>query len=138
MKSLSCLKARRTNPLCSKLASTPDGKNTRTVSVVPIENEGALRNRAWIEGNLHKVDKLSGGKLAYVYLPDTGFGGYTSFNRYFFAQVGREGAVIDERFNGGGAAADYVIDYLRRPLAELLDDARRPGLHHAGGRHLRP
>ncbi len=99
-----------------KVGPAADGKGARNVSVVPIETEAALRNRAWIEGNLHKVDKLSGGKLAYVYLPDTGFGGYTSFNRYFFAQVGREGAVIDERFNGGGSAADYVIDYLRRPL----------------------
>jgi tricorn protease len=99
-----------------KVGPTADGKGARNVTVVPIENEGALRNRAWIEGNLHKVEKLSGGRLAYVYLPDTAFGGYTSFNRYFFAQVGREGAVIDERFNGGGAAADYVIDYLRRPL----------------------
>ena len=99
-----------------KVGPSADGKGARNVTVVPIETEAALRNRAWIEGNLHKVDKLSGGKLAYVYLPDTGFGGYTSFNRYFFAQVGREGAVIDERFNGGGSAADYVIDYLRRPL----------------------
>jgi tricorn protease len=99
-----------------KVGSMPDGKTAHIVTVVPIESEGALRNRAWIEGNLHKVDQLSGGKVAYVYLPDTGFGGYTSFNRYFFAQVGREGAVIDERFNGGGSAADYVIDYLKRPL----------------------
>ncbi len=99
-----------------KVGPTPDGKGAHTVTVVPIESEANLRNRAWIEGNLHAVDKLSGGKVAYVYLPDTGFGGYTSFNRYFFAQIGREGAVIDERFNGGGAAADYVIDYLRRPL----------------------
>jgi tricorn protease len=99
-----------------KVGPTPDGKTAHNVTVVPIESEAALRNRAWIEGNLHAVDKLSGGKLAYVYLPDTGFGGYTSFNRYFFAQIGREGAVIDERFNGGGSAADYVIDYLRRPL----------------------
>jgi tricorn protease len=99
-----------------KVGSSADGKGARSVTVVPIESEAALRNRAWIEGNLHKVDKLSGGRVAYVYLPDTGFGGYTSFNRYFFAQVGREGAVIDERFNGGGSAADYVIDYLRRPL----------------------
>ncbi|HEY1939163.1 MAG TPA: PDZ domain-containing protein [Candidatus Angelobacter sp.] len=99
-----------------KIGASADGKGARTVTVVPIETEAALRNRAWIEGNLHKVDKLSGGRLAYVYLPDTGFGGYTSFNRYFFAQIGREGAVIDERFNGGGSAADYVIDYLKRPL----------------------
>jgi len=99
-----------------KISATPDGKNARTVTVVPIASEAALRNRAWIEGNLRKVEKLSGGRLAYVYLPDTGSGGYTSFNRYFFAQLEREGAVIDERFNGGGSAADYIIDYLRRPL----------------------
>jgi tricorn protease len=99
-----------------KVGPAADGKGARNVTVVPIENEATIRNRAWIEDNLHKVDKLSGGRLAYVYLPDTGFGGYTSFNRYFFAQIGREGAVIDERFNGGGSAADYVIDYLRRPL----------------------
>jgi len=100
-----------------KVGPSSDGKGAHNVTVVPIENETALRNRAWIYSNLEKVDKMSGGRLAYVYLPDTGFGGYTSFNRYFFAQVGREGAVIDERFNGGGAAADYIIDYLRRPLA---------------------
>lgn len=99
-----------------RVGPTADGKGARNVTVVPIESETGLRNRAWIEANLRKTEQLSGGKVAYVYLPDTGFGGYTSFNRYFFAQVGREGAVIDERFNGGGSAADYVIDYLRRPL----------------------
>jgi tricorn protease len=54
--------------------------------------------------------------VAYVYLPDTYSGGYTNFNRYFFAQVGKEAVIIDERFNGGGDIADYIIDYLRRPL----------------------
>jgi tricorn protease len=99
-----------------KVGPATDGKGGRNVTVVPIESESALRNRAWIDGNLRKTDELSGGRVAYVYLPNTGIGGYTAFNRYFFAQVGREGAVIDERFNGGGSAADYVIDYLRRPL----------------------
>ena len=49
-------------------------------------------------------------------LNDTALGGYTNFNRYYFAQVHKDAAVIDERFNGGGTAADYIIDYLRRPL----------------------
>jgi tricorn protease len=93
-----------------------DGKGSRKVTVVPVEGEDDLRLLAWMEDNRRKVDELSGGRLAYVYLPDTGGGGYTNFNRYFFAQLGREGAVIDERFNGGGAAADYIVDYLRRPL----------------------
>lgn len=100
-----------------RVGPSPDGKGARNVTVVPIDNETPLRNRGWIYSNLEKVNKMTDGRVAYIYLPDTGFGGYTSFNRYFFAQVGREGAVVDERFNGGGAAADYVIDYLRRPLA---------------------
>ena len=99
-----------------KVGTNPDGANAREVTVVPIGNEAQLRYLAWIEDNRRKVDELSGGKLAYVHLPDTGFGGYTNFNRYYFAQINKEGAVLDERFNGGGTAADYIIDYLRRPL----------------------
>jgi tricorn protease len=99
-----------------KVSAGPDGKDARLVQVVPIDSDANLRNRAWIENNRRKVDELSGGRLAYVYLPDTGNGGYTAFNRYYFAQIGRQGAVLDERFNGGGQVADYIIDYLRKPL----------------------
>jgi len=99
-----------------KVGPSPDGKGAREVTVVPVDDESGLRNLAWIEGNRRLVDKLSNGRLAYVYLPDTAQGGYTNFNRYYFAQVGKEGAVIDERYNGGGLIADYIIDYMRRPL----------------------
>ena len=98
-----------------KVGPNPDGSESRDVTVVPIPSEDQLRHLDWIEGNRHKVDQLSGGRLAYVHLPDTADGGFTSFNRYYFAQVGREGAVIDERYNHGGDLADYIIDYLRRP-----------------------
>jgi len=99
-----------------RVGPNADGDGARDVTVVPIATEASLRNLAWIEGNRRKVDELSGGKLAYVYVPDTAMPGYTSFNRYFFAQVGKQGAVIDERFNGGGQLADYIVDYLNRPL----------------------
>jgi tricorn protease len=91
---------------------TTDG--ARAATVVPIANEQGLRTRAWVEANRRLVDSLSGGKLAYVYLPNTGQPGYTSFNRYYFAQQDKQAAVIDERFNGGGSAADYIIDALQR------------------------
>ncbi|HEX4749496.1 MAG TPA: PDZ domain-containing protein [Bryobacteraceae bacterium] len=94
--------------------SRPVLEGARQVTVVPVANEQALRTRAWVEENRRKVDKLSGGKLAYVYLPNTGQPGYTSFNRYYFAQQDKQGAIIDERFNGGGSAADYIIDVLQR------------------------
>jgi Peptidase family S41 len=60
--------------------------------------------------------RLTGGRVAYVYLPDTAGQGYTRFNRYCFAQAGRDGVIVDERFNGGGLLADHVIDYLREPV----------------------
>jgi tricorn protease len=52
-------------------------------------------------------------------LPDTGSGGFTNFNRYYFAQIGKQAAVLDERFNQGGDLADYIIDNLRRPLMSM-------------------
>jgi len=98
------------------LNDRPSVEGSREVTVVPVSSEGGLRRRAWIEGNRRKVDELSGGRLAYVWLPDTGQGGYTAFNRYYFAQQDKPAAVIDERFNGGGSAADYMVDVMARKL----------------------
>jgi tricorn protease len=103
-----------------KVGASADGKDAREVTVVPVGSEQGLRNLAWIEDNRRKVDRMSGGRLAYVYIPNTGGGGWTSFNRYFFAQTNKQGAVIDERFNGGGLLADYVVEYLsRQQLARI-------------------
>jgi len=93
---------------------SPDGKNTRDISVTPIASEASLRNTDWIESNRKKVAGLSGGKLAYVYLPDTGSGGFTNFNRYYFAQTDKQGVIMDERFNAGGQVADYFVEVLGR------------------------
>jgi tricorn protease len=104
-----------------------DGTGARDVTVVPVASEFGLRNYNWIESNRRKVDQLSGGKLAYVYLPDTGAGGFNNFNRYFFAQVGKQGVILDERFNHGGQIADYVIDYLnRKPMSILVPRDGKP------------
>jgi tricorn protease len=94
----------------------PDGSNSRVVDVVPIANEAALRNRDWVEGNLKKVEQATGGRVAYVYVPNTSSEGYTYFRRYFYPQSYKDAIIIDERFNGGGLIADYYIDTLRRPF----------------------
>lgn len=94
--------------------SRPVMEGARTVIVIPVANEQALRTRAWVESNRRLVEKLSDGQLAYVYLPNTGQPGYSSFNRYYFSQQDKKGVVVDERFNGGGSAADYIIDILQR------------------------
>jgi tricorn protease len=96
------------------LNDKPVAEGARKVTVIPVASDQGLRSRAWVEHNRRLVDSLSQGKLAYVHLPNTGQPGYTSFNRYYFAQQDRQGAIIDERFNGGGSAADYIIDVLQR------------------------
>jgi len=93
-----------------------DGKGSRTVKVVPIEDERPLRNRDWVEGNLRHVTEATHGRVAYVYVPNTAEAGHTYFKRYFFPQADREAIIVDERHNGGGSVADYYIDILRRPV----------------------
>jgi tricorn protease len=97
-----------------RVGPSANGAGARDVTVVPLPSEAMLRHLAWVDENRRTVDKLSGGKLAYIYVPNTANEGYTSFNRYFFAQQDKLGAVVDERFNTGGNIADYMVDYLRR------------------------
>jgi tricorn protease len=99
-----------------RLNSTPSLEGSRLVTVVPVASEDALRSRAWVERNRRIVDSLSNGRLAYVWLPNTGGPGYTYFTRYYFAQQHKEGAVIDERYNQGGQVADYLANELSRTL----------------------
>ena len=113
--------------------SQPSMQGARQVTVVPVASEQALRTRAWVEASRRLVDKLSNGRLAYVYVPNTGQGGYQSFNRYYFAQQDKQGAIIDERFNGGGSAADYIIDVLQRDFDGYFNNVagdRRPSRAH--------
>jgi len=99
-----------------KVSSTTSSDSAKEVVVEPISSERTLRSIDWIETNRRKVDVLSDGKLAYVYLPNTGGSGFASFNRYYFAQQDKKGVILDERNNGGGSAADYMIDVMSRTL----------------------
>ncbi len=98
----------------------PSMDGSWTVTVEPIRSETALRQRAWVEDNRRRVDELSGGRVAYAWIPNTGGSGVVSFDRYYFAQQHKEGAVIDERFNGGGNLDDYMVDYMTRDLRAAI------------------
>jgi tricorn protease len=108
-------------PTRIKVSAQSSGENARTHTVVPLPGENTLRDFNWVEANRRRVEELSGGRLAYIYLADTGRNGYNAFNRDFYAQQDRQGVIIDERFNSGGAPADYVIEHLRRaPLSYYM------------------
>ena len=99
-----------------RIGKNPSMEGSRVITVIPIPSEDGLRTRAWVEDNRRLVDKLSNGRLAYVWLPNTAGPGYTYFTRYYYAQQDKEGAIIDERYNHGGQVADYIVSELDRKL----------------------
>ena len=108
------------------VAKTAAGTGRREITVEPIANESLLRRWAWIEGNRQRVQALSGGRIAYVYMPDTAGPGFEHFNRMFFAQIDKQALILDDRRNGGGQAANYVTELLSRPYLSSWKD--RDGL----------
>jgi tricorn protease len=95
----------------------PDGSASRVVTVEPLSDEHALRTLDWVEGNMKKVHDATKGRVAYVYIPDTGKTGHAYFKRYFYSQLDKEAVILDERFNTGGSWGDYYLDHLRRPFS---------------------
>lgn len=95
-----------------------DGAKTAIVKTLTLPQEARLRHLAWIEANRRFVDKLSGGKVGYIYVRSTGIDGQNELVRQFSAQVHKDALIIDERFNSGGQIPDRFIELLnRKPLA---------------------
>lgn len=85
------------------------------VKAIGLGEEMRLRYRAWIERNRAYVAEKSGGKVAYVYVPNTGVDGQTDLFRQFYGQRDRAAMIIDERWNGGGQIPNRFIELLNRP-----------------------
>src|SRR4029077_15434274 len=116
-----------------RVGPNADGSGAREVTVVPVASETGLRNLAWIEENRRKVDQMTGGQVAYIYMPDTANGGLTAFNRYFYAQIGKAGAIVDERFNGGGLLATDIAEILnRKPMSAASNRVGEPLMQPQG------
>jgi tricorn protease len=96
------------------LSKTNDAKGARKVIITPIKGEYSLVHHQWILDNIEKVDKASGGKIGYIYIPDMGVEGLNEFARYFYPQLDKEGLIIDDRANGGGNVSPMILERLAR------------------------
>jgi tricorn protease len=105
----------------------PKKKTTglRHVVVQALGSEDDLRYRAWIEKNRKYVEEKTGGKVGYVYVPDTGIPGQNNLFRQFYGQQGKAALIVDERWNGGGQIPTRFIELLNRPRTNYW--ARRDG-----------
>lgn len=98
-----------------RVGPRPEMADSREIGVTPVASEFELRKSDWVLANRRKVDELSRGRVAYIYLPDTGrTSGARSFAQEWFAQAGREAAIIDVRYNGGGQLATDIVEQLLR------------------------
>ena len=84
------------------LSANADGSEPRTTTVVPIGSESRLRRQSWIEDNRRRVDELSDGRLAYIYMPNTGGAGRAAFDRDFFSHETPDGEGFFDRLEGAG------------------------------------
>ena len=96
------------------ISANSDGSGSRNIDIEPISSENMLRLWYWVESNRKAVDEATEGRVGYIYLPNTAGAGYTFFNRMFYAQLDKDALIIDERANGGGQAADYIVEVLNR------------------------
>lgn len=106
------------------IADKPDGKR-RDIVVEPVKKELELRQQAWIDHNRETVDKLSDGKIAYVYLSDMEALGMEQFMRQFYNQIDKRALIVDDRWNGGGFIDQIVLERLRRVLVGMSTDRER-------------
>ncbi|MDQ7007335.1 MAG: PDZ domain-containing protein [Acidobacteriota bacterium] len=98
------------------LAADDSGRDPHTCRIEPLASERTLRYRQWVEENRRRVERLSGGRVGYVHIPDMMEGGLIEFARSWYPQYGKRAMVIDERYNGGGFVGDMIIDRLERKL----------------------
>lgn len=96
--------------------NAPALSGARKVRVRTIASEQQLRYIEWVEGNRKKVAQMTGGRVGYMHVPDTGMGGVTEFLKGFYSQSDKEAMIIDERFNGGGMIPTFFIEKLQRTI----------------------
>lgn len=101
-------------PTKISVSSNADGSNSRTYTVYPTAGEGRLRRANWAENNRRLVEKLSSGKIGYIFIEAYDGDGIMNAIRGLTGFADKQGIIIDQRYNGGGITPDYLIEWMKR------------------------
>lgn len=110
------LRNKADRPVSLTVNGSPTLDGARTVTFTPITSEGDLVYLDWVQKNRARVDRLSGGRIGYLHIPDMGAAGLREFIKWYYPQLRKEGLVVDVRANGGGNVSRMLIERLRRTL----------------------
>ena len=102
-----------------EIAESAAGKNARTVYVEPVESEEQLAYYEWVQKNIEKVDKASGGQIGYIHIPDMSTAGLDMFTKLFYTQLDKKALIIDDRMNGGGNVSPMILERLQREVYRM-------------------
>jgi tricorn protease len=97
----------------------PKEEGARKIYIKPISDESNLAYYEWVNNNIAKVDKMSGGKIGYIHIPDMTNFGLEEFTRLFYTQLNKKALVIDDRGNGGGNVSPIIIEKLQRVIYRM-------------------
>jgi tricorn protease len=103
-----------------KVNDKPSADGAWEIVVRPVASEAQLRYLDWVESRRKIVEKATGGRIGYMHVPDTSIAGVIMFDKYLNAQVGKDGLIIDERYNHGGSIPDFYTEKLQRQLLAFL------------------
>lgn len=93
------------------------GGELREVTVRPVTSVARLLYPEWIEHTRAEVERLSKGRLGYLHIQGMNFPSFRQMEEdLYHAGVGKDGIVIDVRFNGGGSTTDHVLTALTQPV----------------------
>ncbi|MFC4933176.1 S41 family peptidase [Massilia sp. GCM10023247] len=97
------------------------------VTPVPMATHASLRYADWEQGRAQQVDSASKGRIGYLHLRAMVARDINAFARDFYANINKEGLVIDVRRNNGGNIDSWIIEkLLRRPWAFWAANGRQP------------
>jgi tricorn protease len=98
----------------------PDGTGARDVVIRPMRSERRLRYTDWVRRNREYVSQKTGGKVAYLHLPDMGANGLIAFDTWFYPQIDKQALVVDVRWNGGGFVSERILERMRRKVLAVF------------------
>jgi tricorn protease len=99
--------------------SKPTAEGARTVRVKAMTSDRRARYYDWVGSNRAYVTKFGGANIGYVHVPDMENDGMQEFTKHFYANLDKDGIVIDVRYNHGGNTSGQILERLRRVIFEF-------------------
>ncbi len=101
-----------------EIASVTERTKPKTIRVKLLSNDSQLRYLDWTMRNREYVAKAGGPRLAYVHVPAMGAEGMAEFSKWFYANLDKDGIIIDVRYNGGGITSGQILERMKRVIFE--------------------